>query len=86
VCPGDVRREPARGEATRCGYTNWYDARRAGERTGEPRQRLDHVLVPRDAEVEVVSVWTPADDPGALDAFRALSDHLPVVADLRVGR
>jgi endonuclease/exonuclease/phosphatase family metal-dependent hydrolase len=85
MCPGDVRREPAPGEAARCGYTNWHDARRAEERGGEPRHRLDHVLVPRDAGIVVERVWTPADDPGGLDAFRPLSDHLPVVADLRVG-
>jgi endonuclease/exonuclease/phosphatase family metal-dependent hydrolase len=85
ACPGDVRREPAPGEAARCGYTNWHDARRAEERGGEPRHRLDYVLVPRDSAIVVERVWTPVDDLDGLDAYRPLSDHLPVVADLRIG-
>jgi endonuclease/exonuclease/phosphatase family metal-dependent hydrolase len=54
--------------------TNW----RPGPRTAPPTQRLDYVMVRSD--VEVVEAFVPTDH----QRWAARSDHLPVVARLRV--
>ena len=48
------------------------------ERTwNEPNQRIDYVLVPHDAIV------TATHTPAGGDAWRDLSDHLPVLVEFR---
>jgi endonuclease/exonuclease/phosphatase family metal-dependent hydrolase len=64
----------AHGEAA--GATNWT----SGDRRGRlPTQRLDHVLAPSGSVVEDAIVL---DDP--LEQLGALSDHLPLVATVRL--
>ena len=45
--------------------------------TEAPDQRLDYVLVPTGSEVLLV------DTPEGGDAWRAISDHLPVLVEFR---
>ncbi|HEX5615098.1 MAG TPA: endonuclease/exonuclease/phosphatase family protein [Acidimicrobiia bacterium] len=83
-CPGVAGTSPTVDECVRCGYTNWHDARHPSGRVGPPHQRLDYVLVPDDGSVEVLDVFTPRPNDAAFDGYRPISDHLPVIADLRV--
>jgi endonuclease/exonuclease/phosphatase family metal-dependent hydrolase len=84
-CPGRVQTDPGAEEAARCCYTTWHDARLPGQRTGNPHQRLDYVLVADDPRVRVVRAWSPVPTDDDFDAFRVVSDHLPVIADLEIG-
>jgi endonuclease/exonuclease/phosphatase family metal-dependent hydrolase len=61
------------------GATNWTSGLRIGR---PPTQRIDYVLVPRGAQVERCDVLASAE---RLDEFAALSDHLPLVATVRLG-
>lgn len=58
------------------GATNW----RPGPRDGTPTQRLDYVLV--TAGVEVVAVELPRHGEPGFEGFGALSDHLPLLAEV----
>lgn len=89
---GDLNAEPHSEELREFGARGWQDAERilhaasrrpstnwpAGPRVAGPTQRLDYVLV-HDA-VEVAEAFVPAN----WEDWAALSDHLPVVARLRV--
>ena len=59
------------------GPTNW----RPGPRDAAPTQRLDYVLATGD--LEVVSVELPEHGQDGFERFGALSDHLPLLAELR---
>lgn len=59
------------------GPTNW----RAGPRTDPPTQQLDHVLVGHDLVIRAVRV--PAFGEAGFGRYPTLSDHLPVVADVK---
>jgi endonuclease/exonuclease/phosphatase family metal-dependent hydrolase len=83
-CPGVAGSAPTLDECARCGYTNWHAARHPSERVGPPQQRLDYVLVPADGAVEVVAARTPTPADADFEGFRPISDHVPVVADLRL--
>lgn len=83
-CPGVAGTDPGVEEALRCGYTNWHDAREPAQRRGAPQQRLDYVLVADDPRVVVQHASTPGPGDDDFDVFRPVSDHLPVIADLRV--
>ncbi|MFP5320349.1 MAG: endonuclease/exonuclease/phosphatase family protein [Acidimicrobiia bacterium] len=59
------------------GPTNW----RPGPRDAAPTQRLDYVLVTDD--LEVVAAELPAAGEPGFGRFGELSDHLPLLAELR---
>ncbi len=61
------------------GATNWTAGPRAGRR---PTQRIDYVLAPPGSTVEECDVAVGGAD---LDELASLSDHLPLVASIRVG-
>jgi endonuclease/exonuclease/phosphatase family metal-dependent hydrolase len=60
------------------GATNWTSGPRAGR---EPTQRLDYVLAPPGSVVEDAAVLGP---PRSIDEMGLLSDHLPLVATVRL--
>ena len=60
------------------GATNWTPGPRAGR---EPTQRLDYVLAPSGSVVEDAAVLG---SPRTVDEMSALSDHLPLVATVRL--
>ena len=90
---GDLNDEPRRGAHAELVGAGWIDAwQRArgdaggatnwtpGDRRGRaPTQRIDHVLAPSGSVVEDATVL---DDP--LEQLGALSDHLPLVATVRL--
>jgi len=84
ACPGVAGSAPSLDECVRCGYTNWHDARHPAGRVSAPQQRLDYVFVAADAAIDVLDVWTPRPSDPDFDGYRPISDHLPVIADLRV--
>ncbi|MFD7921765.1 endonuclease/exonuclease/phosphatase family protein [Streptomyces sp. NPDC059740] len=89
VVGGDVNEGPA-GRAFRSLAEDLTDAWAAKQWGGEhtnpaaaPRQRIDAVFTTPD--VEVLACGVPREVPGVREAdLRAASDHLPVLADLRV--
>jgi endonuclease/exonuclease/phosphatase family metal-dependent hydrolase len=62
------------------GATNWTAGPRAGR---PPTQRIDYVLAPPGSTVEACDV---AVDAGDVDRIATLSDHLPLIASMRIGR
>jgi len=64
------------------GATNWTGGRRGGR---PPTQRIDYVLVPAGADVgsAVVIRGPHGDGVDHIDAMAELSDHLPLVVELR---
>jgi endonuclease/exonuclease/phosphatase family metal-dependent hydrolase len=60
------------------GATNWTPGPRAGR---EPTQRLDYVLAPSGSVVEDAAVLG---SPRTVDEMGGLSDHLPLVATVRL--
>ncbi len=60
------------------GATNWTSGSRAGR---EPTQRLDYVLAPSGSVIEEVVVLG---SPRSNDEMGVLSDHLPLVATVRL--
>lgn len=84
TCPGVAGTEPTLEECLRCGYTNWHDARHPSGRVGAPQQRLDYVFIDASGAIEASDVWTPTPNDPDFDGYRPISDHLPVIADLRL--
>lgn len=89
VVAGDINEEP--GGATWTLLASHYQDAYATAPRGEaatysarrPRTRIDGVFA--DHTIEVVSCGVP-DDPDLLAAYRAASDHRPLLAELRVRR
>jgi endonuclease/exonuclease/phosphatase family metal-dependent hydrolase len=63
------------GLPEREGATSW-----SGDRQGDPRRRIDYVLVSAGIPVVSASVPRPGDD--GFERLRVLADHLPVTATL----
>lgn len=91
IIAGDLNAEPNSAELARFGELGWRDAERSahpgaarpstnwhgGPRVAAPTQRLDYILV-RDS-IEVQHAFVPTD----WERWAELSDHVPVVAQLR---
>lgn len=74
---GDVAAGGDRADGADRGATNWTDGDRQGR---PPTQRLDYVFTPPSGWEIAAATVIGSDD---LDRFAALSDHLPLLVELR---